>query len=281
MAISKLTLLGIGLAVWLGPSVLFAQTEWLEAQGGNGHSYQYVPFDAGDETSWGDANAAALEAADGDDYRSYLATVTSSDEYAFIKNLLVGQGLVWLGGYQLPDANERDEGWRWTNNDGAIPGAPGTDPYANWAQNEPSAHALPFLPVGEENAANGTLDRDFLIGDFSTTDAYWYAASVEGENAAIPIPGAGGYIVEYEPIPEEPPPVEEEVGVIIDPQSCKENEGDGSGCATIPEQRLILPASAQIEEGATIVYRAWYLDDPRVNSEGECVGFDPSPPPNE
>lgn len=266
MKFKKSTFISIGFAILLGPTQLLAQGS--PAPGAiedtnTGHWYLFVADPA---ASWADASAAASSAANGDDYRSYLATVTSSDENTFIFLNLAFNTTVWLGGFQLPDATQADEGWRWTNNDGVIPAAPSSDPFENWATGEPTANAI----NNTENFLNGALDRDFLLADYAQgSNNSWYAASLNGQTAALPPLIVDGYVVEFEPVVPEPV---EEVGVITDPQSCKENQGTGQGCTTIPEHRIILPASAQVENDATIVYRAWYFDDPRVTvkTDGEC-----------
>lgn len=107
----------------------FAQSVW----SGNGHSYEavYAPG-----LTWAQAQAAC-EARGG-----YLATITSSDEDAFVKSLFennpafwfvdgFGSGLgPWIGGIQAPNSSEPGEGWGWAN------GEPMT--YTGWFSGEPN-----------------------------------------------------------------------------------------------------------------------------------------------
>lgn len=229
------------------------------------HYYQLVT-PSGSSVTWAAASSDASNssfAKDGTEYRGYLATIASASENAAIGSLFTApEAMAWIGGYQLPEATSADEGWRWVNNDGEIPGENGAAQYANWAVGEPTNTVI---PGSAENTLLGLTERDYLAYDGQSGD--WYAATLEGLNGKIPAAPVTAYVIEYEAVVPEPV---EEVGVITDPQSCKENEGSGQGCNTIPEHRLILPASAEIPDGATIVYRAWTFDDARVNEDAEC-----------
>jgi hypothetical protein len=106
-----------------------AVTQWDEASGGNGHSYQAVCS----SVTWDEAETA-LESAGG-----YLATITSGAENAFVYDLIDDTGFwslagdfcpgPFIGGYQAPGSPEPSEGWSW------VIGEPFA--YANWAQDEP------------------------------------------------------------------------------------------------------------------------------------------------
>jgi hypothetical protein len=87
---------------------------WSQADGGNGHVYEYVL----QRLSWSDAALAAqqtiYEGAHG-----HLATITSQVEHDFIASRISGRQL-WIGAYQSQAASDYAEpagGWRWVTNE--------------------------------------------------------------------------------------------------------------------------------------------------------------------
>lgn len=147
--------------------------QWSEAEGGNGHWYQYV------ETllTWAEARAEA-EARSHLGLPGYLATITSADENAFILSMTPPN--VWVGG-----TDERDEGvWEWaggpevgevfwTRQDGTVT-------YADWGGYEPN------------NAWREPPGEDYLLAHALYATGTWADAGVP------PNPnGAFGYVVEY------------------------------------------------------------------------------------
>jgi hypothetical protein len=106
-------------------------TTWPLQAGGNGHYYQAV-FAPG--ITW---SAASLTASN---LGGYLATLTSSQENAFVFSLVAPNTDLWyynvhwwgpwLGGVQPPGSPEPAGGWRW------ITGEPFN--YSNWASGQPN-----------------------------------------------------------------------------------------------------------------------------------------------
>ena len=190
---------------------------WAQAQvvtdPATGHSYEYVPFAAGELTTWEAAlDAAALRQFEGQN--GYLVSITSAEENAFIveqfsADVPVIERIVWIGAFEPLD----DGLWVWAagpeagqpfwdENLGMDFGEP-TPPfnYANWATGEPNNalgafdefYALIFL--SEQFVALGTwFDDNALDDDF------------------VP----AGYIVEYSLLPEsQPVPVNSPLGLAL------------------------------------------------------------------
>ncbi|MDB6017566.1 MAG: hypothetical protein JWR19_2055 [Pedosphaera sp.] len=116
-------------------SVNAAPIEWPVASGGNGHFYQ--PILAPNGIVWGAAEAAA-EAKGG-----YLVTLTSSNENAFVFNLITNNldywnfalGPIellgpWIGGIQPPGSPEPAGGWSWVTGEPFV--------YNNWLVGQPN-----------------------------------------------------------------------------------------------------------------------------------------------
>jgi len=80
-------------------------TEWLVADGGNGHFYEVV-YDH--DIFWADAMDVAISAG------GYLATITSQEEEDFVWTVIDDAALSWsvgpwLGGFQ-PDGSPEPDG---------------------------------------------------------------------------------------------------------------------------------------------------------------------------
>lgn len=101
--------------------------QWLEADGGNGHYYDFV---AGN-ISWIEAS----EEAENGTFLSrpgHLVTVTSWEEKEFIR-LNIGTQRGWLGGFQDtldPEYSEPSGGWKWITDE--------PWDFTNWASPEPN-----------------------------------------------------------------------------------------------------------------------------------------------
>ncbi len=146
-----------------------------------GHYFEVYKADA---ISWDCANADA----NGRSYQGvpgHLATITSSGEDKFVDRLRqdslsaaapLGQGQVWVGGFQEPMSSEPGGGWIWVKSEGPFPGANTGPAYTNWAQGEPNNSG------GSES--NLTLGRYGLGGGWND------------EGAAVG--SIGGYVVEYD-----------------------------------------------------------------------------------
>ncbi|OCW56502.1 tandem-95 repeat protein [Hoeflea olei] len=129
----------------------------------NGHIYQYV---SGNST-WFASKAAAAAAISGD---SYLATVTSASENAFINGIAPAR--IHLGG-----SDEAQEGvWRWVTgpeagqifwNGGPAPsGSAEVDAYTNWSAENPGDAT--GLGTGEDYLAT---DKDKLWNDIDASNS--------------------------------------------------------------------------------------------------------------
>ncbi|NDW01134.1 PD40 domain-containing protein [Salipiger sp. PrR002] len=147
--------------------------QWSEAEGGNGHWYQYVEG----PLTWAEAKAEA-ESRSHLGLPGYLATITSAEENDFI--LAMTSPNVWAGG-----TDERVEGvWEWatgpeagevfwTRSSGALT-------YADWGGSEPN------------NAWSEPPGEDYL------TVHSLYATGTWADNGVPPNPNqAFGYVVEY------------------------------------------------------------------------------------
>jgi hypothetical protein len=151
-------------------------------QGPNGNIYQvlYEP-----SLTWGEAVRLAAEQRLGG-IRGHLVTVNSFDEDQFVTELAQSIGVsgdlsVWLGGYQELNQASADAGWRWIDDDGAIPGTNRPSPYANW---------LPGFP--NDGSTTERNNYQFLLLGAISGRAGWYDAHPRsGENTY-------GVIVEFE-----------------------------------------------------------------------------------
>ena len=159
---------------------------WALADGGNGHWYRAVL----EPIAWHDANAAAAAAG------SYLATITSARENAFVYDLVNddrrfwddsnprhkhGHG-PWLGGRQVAGSPPGDN-WQWVTGEKFA--------CARWAPGQPN-----------DNRPVGPAKQDYLhfLGDGKLMGPTWNDLSGE---ALLP-----GYVVESRAKPPEPAPGE-------------------------------------------------------------------------
>jgi len=139
-------------------------TEWLVADGGNGHFYEVIS--APDGIFWTDAkNSAELMG-------GYLATITSEAEDIFVWGLLDSSHFgdnpwgPWIGGFQPDGSPEPDGNWQWVTGEAFS--------YTNWDVGEPSNGG----PNGESALAyvdgSGGWWNDFPMYtlDYGITVAY-------------------------------------------------------------------------------------------------------------
>ena len=156
--------------------------QWTEAEGGNGHWYQYVE----EPLTWAEARADA-ESRSHLGLPGYLTTITSAEENAFILSLTPQN--VWAGG-----TDERVEGvWEWVGGpevgDVFWTRQDGTVTYADWGGYEPN------------NVWSEPPGEDYLLAHALYATGTWADAGVP------PNPnGAFGYLVEYSDI--EPSPAQ-------------------------------------------------------------------------
>ncbi len=99
----------IGVAVLAVTGTVCAQAvQWTEAEGGNGHWYQFTWLQTGC-IDFSVDQAAQLGA--------HLVTVTSNEENMFIEPLIPnyngGYSVALLGGFRTPDSGNPEEGWYW------------------------------------------------------------------------------------------------------------------------------------------------------------------------
>jgi hypothetical protein len=144
---------------------------------GNGHWYEAVYVEDG--VTWTDSKTQA--AARG----GYLATITSTDENAFVYSLIsgnpnfwyidgYGNGIgPWIGGYQPAGSPEPDGNWQWITGENFG--------YENWA-------------YGEPNNANGNEDSLHFFGYQTLIDNTWN--DIPGGLSSVK-----GYVVEIVPEP--------------------------------------------------------------------------------
>jgi hypothetical protein len=153
------------LALYLAILVVLLAVAW-QAQAqpvlnpANGHSYLGVETDP--KITWFEAEAAAVAMTFGGN-SGHLATITSQAENDIIVNLIEDDGTIpeyWLGGVQLPDGAEPDQGWQWVTGEPFL--------YTNWAGPEPNnsdgdEDHLHMTPGGEWNDIVGTR-TDLVTG---------------------------------------------------------------------------------------------------------------------
>jgi len=152
----------------------FAQvTNWSVEAGGNDHYYEAVLVPGG--VTWNNASLIASNRG------GYLATISSSNENAFVFGLVSHDTNFWilrdkwygpwLGGVQLPGSPEPAGGWTW------VTGEPFT--YTNWGSGQPNnnqtnlygnENRIQFLgqtaPAGtwnDVNETNSPFVRSFII----------------------------------------------------------------------------------------------------------------------
>lgn len=145
--------------------------QWKSSDGGNDHWYSAISVSGG--ITWTDAQAEATAAG------GYLATITSSEENAFIFDLLnrwSGWGNPWIGGFQPNPSSRSDEGWDWVTGE--------VWSYSNWANGEP-------------NDWGGIFGAESYLG-FRRSDGTWNDLPNQGDGGAT-----FAYVVEWtsNPIP--------------------------------------------------------------------------------
>lgn len=157
--------------------------EWPVAAGGNNHLYDVLIFPG--SISWGFAELDATQRG------GHLATITSAAENDFIfQNLLLPNPNVWfplpnflsgpwIGGQQLPNSVEPDQGFEW------ITGEPFV--YTNWRDGEPSNNG----PFGAEDVIH------FFTSN-TTPEPTWNDADARGTTRRG---GVVAYVLEI-PVPE-------------------------------------------------------------------------------
>ena len=164
-------------AMLCSPNSVLAQfAYWPVSSGGNGHYYEAVAT-AG--INWFQASAMATNKG------GYLATITSTQENAFVFELIRTNSALWalrptgnsfgpwLGGYQPEGSAEPDGGWAW------VTGEPFA--YTNWF-------------AGEPNNLNGTENRLHFWAEQSPAGDVWN--DKDGNDTAIK-----GFVIEYDPHP--------------------------------------------------------------------------------
>jgi hypothetical protein len=95
--------------------------QWRVDDGGNGHWYARIVRDS---RNWTAMKAAAKGVG------GHLATVTSSDESAFLVNHVLAGNFCFIGGFQPPSAPEPATDWRWVTGEPLV--------WSNWASGEPN-----------------------------------------------------------------------------------------------------------------------------------------------
>jgi hypothetical protein len=119
----------------------------------NGHWYEAVAVPAG--INFANARTAAgVRTHLGQ--QGYLATITSSEEYAWVVSTFPDavSNWYWLGAFQPPGSAEPGSGWEW------VTGEPWT--FDAWQRPQPdngngNEHSLQFMPGGRWNDQNGNL----------------------------------------------------------------------------------------------------------------------------
>ena len=155
--------------------------------GPNGHYYAYINTPAG--LTWSDANARApLTPPPVPGLATYLATVTSAEEEAFIESIVSTATFTtssrwgpWLGGYQDhsdPNYSEPLGGWKWVT----------SEPwgYAKWGPGEPnnSSGGEDFLHMASYDGGISVIWNDYPNDPVASL-------GLNGLNNAAP-----GYVVE-------------------------------------------------------------------------------------
>jgi len=143
---------------------------------GNGHWYEVITVA---NISFEDANVEAL------DLGGYLATIASLEEDQFVLSLVLGTPNAWfylaeidrsigpwIGGYQIPDSMEPDDGWRWVTDE--------PWKYTNWS-------------IGQPDNGNGGGEGYLHFSNLgSKLDGTWNDRRNDDQN------GDPGYVVEYD-----------------------------------------------------------------------------------
>ena len=111
--LTKATMVLLGFVAPIAPdsraaSTIVASNLW----NANGHTYYLVQFDSSTDHKW-DSARAEVSTLFGDGFT--LATITSPEEGAFVRDLLSGRGWEWwVGGVQDPITEPNAAaGWTW------------------------------------------------------------------------------------------------------------------------------------------------------------------------
>lgn len=117
------------LASSLATAMLLIATSASALQMYNGHYYEVVLFETGEDKSW---EAAAADILSDFGPQWHLATITDQLEQNFIQNTLLAGlgGQYWLGGYQPAGEATPDANWSWVTGE--------TWSYTNWYATEPN-----------------------------------------------------------------------------------------------------------------------------------------------
>jgi hypothetical protein len=161
---------------------------WLVADGGNGHWYE--PVAVSKAISWSYASNQAARAG------GYLATITSSQEQAFVWGIISTIDSLWsfdggthpgerpgpfIGGYQISGAAEPVGGWAWVTGEAFV--------YSNWSSGEPN------------NTAGGTENRIAFRNKGIFYSGSW------NDVADFPADDVISFIIEYDSTTTSPVPV--------------------------------------------------------------------------
>lgn len=171
MKLLKVFMIAGGLLAGMVGTSFAAPVQWTTGAGANGHWYEIITSDI----SWTDARIAAAAGTG-----SYLATITSAEEQAFIASLAApyfnaaaGDAGFKLGGFQPAFSPEADGNWQWVTSEEWN--------YANWAGGEPNNTG------GDESYLYLDERFDWKWNDYTDLDSFY---------------SPKGYIVETAPVPE-------------------------------------------------------------------------------
>ncbi|MEL6599634.1 MAG: lectin-like protein [Pseudomonadota bacterium] len=167
-------ILGAALATLIATSAQAITVTWDEADGGNGHSYEFVSGTYTPRAGFAEAESRTHNGAPG-----HLVTVTSKQEWKFLKNLYssleLGTERFWLGGTDVTEEGT----WRWA----AGPESGTLIDYSVWAPGEPNDYGK-----GE----------DYMVGWWNGIGQWndWYSSSEAGilveysQPAPVPLPAS-------------------------------------------------------------------------------------------
>lgn len=128
----------------------------------------------------------------------YLVTLTSQLENDWVWNNVITGGhpsYYWLGGYQLPDSIEPNDGWNWVTGE--------TGSYRNWNNGEPNNNQ-PGAPINENsgqfwnngkwNDVSGNSANSIYGTNSSARNTYYQGYIVEYGNTAVPEPATMSFL---------------------------------------------------------------------------------------
>ena len=191
-----LTIVSVAGIVFACVSGVYAvPVQWTVSSGGNGHWYELVPDNW---TTWQEArdfvqNTGNLEH---NGFPADLATITSSEEQAFIETLTSEHWTGWLGGYQDPAGFPLKDNWHWIAQwEGtSYEQPPETWNYTNWLDSEPNYSWEDGLSI---YLNHGTPTGGWNDAARDGTNSYGYNALVEylPEPATLILMALGGLAV--------------------------------------------------------------------------------------